>query len=84
MFEQITGKDKVDGLVLKERELIDSADVRFNAFVKMFGEVGPLILRDTPARADVVNEVPVAGAELEHAVFAGDLRLQIVLHQRPP
>ena len=48
-------------------QIVHRPDDGFNALVKMGFEAGPEVDRHTPLRNDVVDEIAIAGAEIENA-----------------
>jgi hypothetical protein len=50
----------------------------------MFGEIGPLILRDSARGANIVDEISVTGAKLDDTAVCRYLPLKVVRHEGAP
>ena len=65
-------------------QIVDRADNRLNARIDLLYEAGPGIDRDPSSRDDIVDEIPVARAQVEHARVRGDAVAEEIAPQRGP
>ena len=84
VFEQIARECIVDAAVGDCGKIADRADDWLDRALQMAFEAGPEIERDTPCGDDVVDEVAIAAAEVEHGIRRPDAMTEIVTPERFP
>ncbi len=84
MFEQVAGKRVIDGAVFDPRQVGDGADDGLHARCQMRWHLVPDIDPDAAPRDDIIDELAIAAAQVEHAIITADAVGEKIVPQRLP
>jgi hypothetical protein len=84
MFEQVAGENEIHAPVFDHVQICNWANVTFNTRLEVLYHAWPEVDRDAPAASNVINEVPISCAKLQHTVCWVNEALEIVVAQSLP